>query len=322
MTKKNNEQNDENQNNNIDQDNLEIIMADVLDLLNIKVSYNERLAQINNIINQVDANYPELNLAILSSTVSYDQINYVITPEGIKNSKRDAKDGIVLFGYDKNYKMNSNLSRSNSNSEIKKNLEESEEFILNDFVFPSDGKRDASGLNEFPNFAIYFNVDDKNYYIKDFKTGVGALMKIKKFTMEGSTLVNIGSNYLVINIEKNKIIIKIFNNTILENKNMKENKGPNCDIKEFYIKYNEHKLITIGRNEKCDIVLDDAMLSKVHSCIEYDPKNKLFYLYDGDKNRESTNGTWVFILNSFKITDNFLFKAERTLFMASLTNNK
>ena len=42
-------------------------MADVLDLLNIKVSYNERLAQINNIINQVDANYPELNLAILSS---------------------------------------------------------------------------------------------------------------------------------------------------------------------------------------------------------------------------------------------------------------
>ena len=321
MTKKSNEQNDENQN-NIGQDNLEIIMADVLDLLNIKVSYNERLSQINNIINQMDANYPELNLNILSSTLNYDQINYVITPEGIKNSKRDAKDGIVLFGYDKNYKMNSNLSRSNSNSEIKKNLEESDEFILNDFVFPSDGKKDVSGLNEFPNFAIYFNVDDKNYYIKDFKTGVGALMKIKKFTMEGSTLVNIGSNYLVINIEKNKITIKIFNNTILENKNMKENKGANCDIKEFYIKYHEHKLITIGRNEKCDVVLDDAMLSKVHSCIEYDPKDKLFYLHDGDKSRESTNGTWVFILNPFKITDNFLFKAERTLFMATLTNNK
>lgn len=321
MTKKSNDQKGENEN-NLGQDNLEIIMADVLDLLNIKVSYNQRLSQINNIINQVDANYPELNLTILSSTVNYDQINYVITPEGIKNSKRDAKDGIVLFGYDKNCKMNSNLNRSNSNSEIKKNLEESEEFILNDFIFPSDGKRDASGLNEFPNFAIYFNVDDQNYYIKDFKTGVGALMKIKKFKMEGSTLVNIGSNYLVINIEKNKIIIKIFNNTILENKNAKENKGPNYDIKEFYIKYNENKLISIGRNEKCDVVLDDAMLSKVHSCIEYDPKDKLFYLYDGDKNRESTNGTWVFILNSFKITDNFLFKAERTLFMATLTNNK
>ena len=321
MTKKSNDQKGENEN-NLGQDNLEIIMADVLDLLNIKVSYNQRLSQINNIINQVDANYPELNLTILSSTVNYDQINYVITPEGIKNSKRDAKDGIVLFGYDKNSKMNSNLNRSNSNSEIKKNLEESEEFILNDFIFPSDGKRDARGLNEFPNFAIYFNVDDQNYYIKDFKTGVGALMKIKKFKMEGSTLVNIGSNYLVINIEKNKIIIKIFNNTILENKNAKENKGPNYDIKEFYIKYNENKLISIGRNEKCDVVLDDAMLSKVHSCIEYDRKDKLFYLYDGDKNRESTNGTWVFILNSFKITDNFLFKAERTLFMATLTNNK
>ena len=42
----------------------------------------------------------------------------------------------------------------------------------------------------------------------------------------------------------------------------------------------------------------------------------------GDSKKESTNGTWIFILNPVKITDNFMFKAEHTLFIASLTNNK
>ena len=63
-----------------------------------------------------------------------------------------------------------------------------------------------------PNFAIYYNRNDGNYYIKDFNTGLGALMKIKKFTMDKSTLINIGSNYLVVYTIKNIIIIKIFNN--------------------------------------------------------------------------------------------------------------
>ena len=35
-------------------------------------------------------------------------------------------------------------------------------------------------------------------------------MKIKEYKIEGNTLINIGTNYLVVNLEKNKIIIKIF----------------------------------------------------------------------------------------------------------------
>ena len=64
------------------------------------------------------------------------------------------------------------------------------------------------------------------------------------------------------------------------------------------------------------------MLSKMQSYIEYNASEECFYLNDGDGEKESTNGTWVFILNPIKITDNFLFKAEHTLFVASLTNNK
>ena len=304
-------------------------MEEVLDLLNIENSYNERLTSINNIMNQIDENYPILNISLVSSSLNYSQKNLEINPYGLKNSKRGAKDGIVLFGYEKKNKNNNtntdtnnvHLNKHNLNSDINNNIKENDNFLLNDFVFPVEEREDNYGLYEFPNFAIYFNTKDKNYYIKDFNTGVGALMKIKKFKMDKNTLINIGANYIVVNIENNKIIIKIFNHTILENTKAEENKGQNYVIKEFTI-CNKNLFISIGRSEKCDVVIDDVMLSKIHMCIEYKPKKNIFYLYDGDDKKESTNGTWVFILNPIKIIDNFMFKAEHTLFIATLTNNK
>ena len=307
-------------------------MEDILALLNIDVSYNERVSQINKILNQEENNYKELNLTVVSTTLNYDQNTYIITPSGLKNSKRDAKDGIVLFGYERKNnikKENDNFNAENniySNDNGKNNINNTglvDEFLLNDFVFPVEEKEENNGLYEFPNFAIYYNVNDNNYYIKDFNTGVGALMKIKKYTMETNTLINIGSNYLVVYVNKNIITIKIFNNnTILDSKDNKENLGQNYYMKEFQIKNNNNTKITIGRSQKCDIVIEDMMLSKMQSSIEYNSKDDCFYLYDGDGEKESTNGTWVFILNPIKITNNFLFKAEHTLFVASLTNSK
>ena len=304
-------------------------MEEILDLLNIDNSYNERLTSINNIMNQIDENYPILNISLVSSSLNFSQQNLEINPYGLKNSKRGAKDGIVLFGYEKKNKNNNtntitnniHLNTDNLNSDINNDTKENDNFLLNDFVFPVEEREDNYGLYEFPNFAIYFNTKDKNYYIKDFNTGVGALMKIKKFKMDKNTLINIGANYIVVNIENNKIIIKIFNHTILENKKTEENKGQNYVIKEFTV-CNKNLFISVGRSEKCDVVIDDVMLSKIHMCIEYKPKKNIFYLYDGDAKKESTNGTWVFILNPIKIIDNFMFKAEHTLFIATLTNNK
>ena len=301
-------------------------MEEILELLNIDIPYNKRLSDIENIINQIDSNYPILNLTIVSPQLNLGENTFVITPKGMQNSKRNGKDGIVLFGYERKNKNNyinidNNIS-TQLNLEEKNNIEESDDFFLNDIVFPIEEKENNNGIYEFPNFAIFFNTKDKNYYIKDFNTGIGALMKIKKYKIEGSTLINIGSNYLVLNIEKNKIILKIFNHTILQNNKSKENKGKNFDLKEITVEKNKNRIISIGRSEKCDIAIDDVMLSKIHTTIEYKYKEKAFYLYDGDMKKESTNGTWVFILNPIQITDNFMFKAEHTLFIANLTNNK
>ncbi len=308
-------------------------MDDILPLININIPYSERINQINYILKQPN-NYLELNLTIVSSTLNYDKTTFTITPKGLKNSKRNAQDGIVLFGYERcNGKSENRLSNNDNtntdNNLYSKNNLNSESFndeylkdslLVNDFSFPIEDKEDSIGLFDLPNFAIYFNVNDGNYYIKDFNTGVGALMKIKKYIMGKNTLINIGGNYLVIYIEKTKIKIKIFNNNILDSPNKKDKNTINCDLKEYYIDENRDFYINIGRNQNCDIIIEDMMLSKTQCHIEYNSVDKCFYLIDGDGRKESTNGTWVFILNSTKITNNFIFKAEHTLFLANLIN--
>ena len=282
-------------------------------------------------------NHKELNLTVMSSTLKYEQNTYVITPSGLKNSKRNANDGIVLFGYEKKSvikKQNENINTDNniySNESLRNNLNTNiinndldltNVFTLNDFVFPVEEKEENVGLYEFPNFAIFYNLLDGNYYIKDFNTGVGALMKIKKIELDLNTLINIGSNYLVIYINNNIITFKIFNNsTVSDRKYNDENIEQNYVTNEYRIKENEDSVITIGRSQKCDIIIEDMMLSKIQAYIEYNSKTKKFYLNDGDETKESTNGTWVFILNATKITNNFMFKAEHTLFLATLNNN-
>ena len=143
---------------------MEIIMEDVLALLNIDVSYNERVSQINKILNQEENNCKELNLTVVSTTLNYDQNTYIITPSGLKNSKRDEKDGIVWFGYERKNnikKENDNFNAENniySNDNGKNNINNTglvDEFLLNDFVFPVEEKEENNGLYEFPNCEIY-----------------------------------------------------------------------------------------------------------------------------------------------------------------------
>ena len=318
-------------------DSIDVIMQDVLALLNIQVSYKERISQINNLMKNNNKNFNELNLTVISSTLKYEQNTYIITPNGLKNSKRNSKDGIVLFGYEKKNiikKKNENINTDNniySNESLGNNIninlvnnesDLSNAFCLNDFVFPIEEKDENIGLYEFPNFAIFYNLKDNNYYIKDFNTGVGALMKIKRVQMSLNTLINIGSNYLVLYINNNLITFKIFNNsTVSERKYNDDSINQNYVTKEYRINENEDSIITIGRSQKCDIIIEDMMLSKIQAFIEYNSKTKKFYLNDGDEMKESTNGTWVFILNATKITNNFMFKAEHTLFLATLNNH-
>jgi hypothetical protein len=241
---------------------------------------------------------------VASTSLNFSKNTFNIDPEGMTS---DTGDGFVLFGYEPINTIEQEVEEENF--EQRKSLY--------DFVFPID-KENSISLNEFPSFAIYFDTKSENYYIQDFNMGIGALMKVKKFKIENNTLINVGTNYLVVCIEKEKFIVKIFNNSILANNGQEDKK---FITKEFKILKKDFSL-TIGRNKKCDVCIEDMMMSKIQSTIKYVHSEKSFYLFDGNIQKESMNGTWVYILKPVLITDNFVFKAEHTLFVVNLVHNK
>ena len=280
-------------------------MKEVLQNLKLNNSYNDRQKEIEEYINK-SKTYKSLNLTVASSSLHFPKTIFCITPNGlIDKDCKISKDGIMLFGYEANFHTEEEIGEENYKHSS-----------IYDFIFPIENENSLY-LSEFPSFCIYFDTKDENYYIKDFSVGIGALMKIKKYKIGNETLINIGANYLVINIENDNISIKIFNNSILE----KNTEQRNFDIKKFKINKKVDKLITIGRNKKCDVVIEDMMMSKIQCCIKYKSKDKAFYLYDGNSEKESMNGTWVYILNPIMITDNFTFKAEHTLFVIKIIHN-
>ena len=283
-------------------------MDDVLEFLKFNTTYEDRKKEIKNYLSK-KGSYKSLNLVVVSTSLNFSKNTFNIDPEGMlpQGESTPLGDGFVLFGYEPMPTFEQDIEEVN--------LEQRKSIY--DFVFPTD-KENSISLNEFPSFAIYFDTKSENYYIQDFNMGIGALMKVKKFKIENNTLINVGNNYLVVCIEKDKFIVKIFNNSILENNGQEDKKFITKEFKKLKKDFS----LTIGRNKKCDVYIEDMMMSKIQSTIKYIHNEKCFYLFDGNIQKESMNGTWVYILNPVLITDNFVFKAEHTLFVVNLVHNK
>jgi len=82
----------------------------------------------------------------------------------------------------------------------------------------------------------------------------------------------------------------------------------------------DKKQITIGRQANCDIVIQDKLLSKIHSFISYSEKTG-WLLMDGYDNNSSTNGTWLYINEDFEIYDKMIFKSNQTIFQCTFSEN-
>ena len=173
-------------------------------------TYEERTQDIQNYLSK-KSSYKTLKLETASTSLNFSKNDFSIFPGGMvkeKGLRMSQGDGIVLFGYE---------PMDNFEQEISlENLEQ--RMSIYDFAFLTE-KENSINLNEFPSFAIYFDTKTENYFIKDFNMGIRALMKIKKFKIENNSLINVGANFLVICIEKEYSIVKIFNNSILENNN-------------------------------------------------------------------------------------------------------
>jgi len=187
---------------------------------------------------------------------------------------RNKKDGFTIFG--QNPEKNSN----------------------NDMFIPDFELNISNNNNNFSYpyiFSIYYKIEDKNYYIRSY-SGKGSDNKIlfiklrnkNKYVIKQKEIISAGS-----------IIFQItpINDNELEIINLTNKK---------YRKIfdgNKQKLVTIGRHKECDFSFPkDKSFSRYQTCFEYDEEKKEWTVIDG-KDKDSTNGTWIFGTHSFLIKD-------------------
>ena len=187
---------------------------------------------------------------------------------------RNKKDGFTIFG--QNIEKNSN----------------------NDMFIP-DLELNLSNNNNFTYpyiFSIYYKMEDKSYYIRSY-SGKGSDNKIlfiklrnkNKYPLKQKEIISAGSVIFQVNPIINTNELEIINLTYKKN------------IKIF--DGNKQKLVTIGRHKECDFSFPrDKSFSRYQTSFEYDENKKEWSIIDG-KDKDSTNGTWIFGTHSFLIKD-------------------
>ena len=71
----------------------------------------------------------------------------------------------------------------------------------------------------------------------------------------------------------------------------------NSLISEKYIFYNTEEIVTIGRDNKCNIFfIGDKAFSRIQTTFMYDKDLKVWRIKDGTMEIPSTNGTWYLIV--------------------------
>ena len=244
-----------------------------------------------------------------------------INPLGmIKGSKRNAKDGFTYFGL-----IDNDIEEEKNEIETNKSVKETDKNKEVDFEINSN---DINANNENSNilgrhFRIRFDINTMKYYIKDLGHGYGTFKKIiKKAKIKDTYLINIGNSYIVCTFGVDEYYPEGKGNYV-ESGDKTLNIRVFSDIPQtepYFFNPNQFKRIYIGRDISCNIIIDDSLLSRVHCTIDYTEEEDGWIIYDGKidddvkKNKPSTNGTWLFLIEESEINDGLIFKNNKNAF--------
>ena len=297
----------------------------------------------------------DLNLLKLiienSTTLPKGEIIF-ITPIGLIGSIRSKnfKEEGIFFGYYKNinniyvdidYMLPpSNIVDENNfiSEEYKKNLLMS----IDSKKYKSENNKNNNLFEEIENknegkfFKIFFDKKSEKYFIKDLGSGFGTfirLMKDENYILKDNTLINIGNSFLIFsysnNFDTNNNINDDNNNNInyftnnydsIENSNLYLKICSGENINSTFIFDNKNKVYTLGRNDKCDVIIHDKMLSRIHCIVCYDKNYNIWIIKDGGDKGMSTNGTWIFAFDEIEIKEGMIFKINANLLSCHFAN--
>lgn len=246
-----------------------------------------------------------------------------INPAGIIRKEKNIKTGVTYFGFKS--KENDFLNNANNC----------------DFFINSESLKEVQ--DKFPNplFAIYYDLDQNEYYFKYCKKKQDSfypsiiLVSLKRpLILRKTETITIGNVFLELKTEKSCLIITKFEVT----KNGQSRETFNFDSE----KTDE---VTIGRDKKCTIVINNTSLSRVNATIKFfkvpikelllsesSNKKKLYdqlidcdndsqavikywELYDGSVNKHSTNGLWLFSSHTYLIYDGLVVRLGKSKFI-------
>ena len=259
---------------------------------------------LQKLVNKAD----KLEIEIINSLSENSNSTIEINSLGmVQGSKRKAKDGITYFGL---------IDEDNSYIDTNNNNNQDVDYIINTNEIINEENNNLSGRH----FRIRFDINTMKYYIKDLGRGFGTFKKIiNKAKIKDSYLLNIGNSYIVctfgvdeyyqegMGIEDGDktLNIKVFSEI------------PQTEPHFFNPK--QFKRVYIGRDISCNIIVDDSLLSRVHCTIEYNDEEG-WVIYDGkinddeSKNKPSTNGTWLYLIEEIPIEEGLIFKNNKNAF--------
>ena len=240
---------------------------------------------------------PKLELIIKDSLYLEIGLKIKINALGlVLKSLRNKKDGNTYFGI---------LSPEKKNNDI------DIDFSTIDFLNNINNFKD-NDIQYGRQFKIRFDINENCYFIKDcsYGSGYGTFMKIINETkIKDNTLINIGDNYVVFTLGVDDNFENIENEKVLS---IKVFRG---EINNYSYVFNQKQIkkITIGKNENCNIVLEDNILDDIHCTIEY--KKKLgWFINDGYDNKKSENGTWLGLSEETKIFEGMIIQSNQNIY--------
>ncbi len=292
------------------------------------------------ILNKIKNSSPILQLKIINSNSCFIKgTKLIINCQGLKNGMNNRNDGYTYFGY---YPYNMSIPLDNENNKII-------DCNLSSKKNNNNGNLNEDSMNNIGrHFVIEFNIEKKKYIIKDLGIGYGTFVRLNYIhTLKDNQLINIGQIYILVYItekgenfitntigDSKENISQINNNNInsnnLNNNNSKISLKVNqLKLKIYGINYNgdsyyfmpQKRNISIGRYELADIQLNDKLLSHIHCMINY-KEDEGWILIDGQENKPSTNGTWIYINDQYTIYNKMIFKTNQNIFQVNILQNE
>lgn len=138
---------------------------------------------------------------------------------------------------------------------------------------------------------------------------------INEMKIKDNTLINIGNYYVVFTLGVDELEPEKSNIISHEKEKILSVKVFGGELVNYSYAFSQRQFnkIYIGKNEDCNIVLDDNLLDNIHCTIEY-KKEIGWVINDGDSQNKTENGTWISLSEEAKIFEGMIIQSNQNIY--------